>query len=134
MIVCYRTAMRYLGIDYGSKRVGIAVSDESAKFALPLVVLPNNAGLVDGVEKLARENGVTHIVIGESRKYDMTANPIQEDIAEFKEHLDGRGYATHLELEFMTSQQAEREQGKHAKIDASAAALILQSFLDKQPR
>jgi putative Holliday junction resolvase len=134
MIVCYRTAMRYLGVDYGSKRVGLAVSDESAKFALPLAVLPNNAGLVDAVEKAARENGVTQIIIGESRKYDMTANPIQEDIAAFKQLLDGRGFSTRLELEFMTSQQAEREQGKHAKIDASAAALILQSFLDKESR
>lgn len=134
MIVCYRTAMRYLGIDYGSKRVGVAVSDESAKFALPLTVLPNGAGLIEAVDRLAKENSAQQIVIGESRKYDMTANPIQKDIAEFKQRLDGRGYATHLEPEFMTSQQAEREQGKHAKIDASAAALILQSFLDKLPR
>lgn len=133
MIVWYRRAMRYLGIDYGSKRVGVAVSDESAKFALPVSVLPNDADLADAIGKIAAENKATHIVIGESRKYDMTANPIQKEIAEFKTRLDSLGYVTHLELEFMTSQQAEREQGKHAKIDASAAALILQSFLDKQP-
>jgi len=132
MIVCYLRTMRYLGIDYGSKRVGVAISDESAKFALPLKVIPNNIDLVDVIEKLAKERETTHIVIGESRKYDMTANPIQEDIAEFKAQLEGRGFTTKLELEFMTSQQAEREQGKHAKIDASAAALILQSYLDKQ--
>ncbi|HEX7724455.1 MAG TPA: Holliday junction resolvase RuvX [Candidatus Paceibacterota bacterium] len=124
--------MRYLGIDYGSKRVGVAISDESARFAFPERVISNDKNLIDAIETLAREHNITHIIIGESRKYDMTANPIQEDIIDFKEHLEGRGFAVILELEFMTSQQAEREQGKHAKIDASAAALILQSYLDKQ--
>jgi putative Holliday junction resolvase len=125
-------AMRYLGIDYGSKRVGVAVSDEGAKFALPLSVISQNPFLLEEIEKLARDNQASEIVIGESRQYDMTANPILADILAFKERLEGRRFTVHLELEFMTSQQAEREQGKHAKIDASAAALILQSFLDRK--
>ncbi|MCX6716196.1 MAG: RuvX/YqgF family protein [Candidatus Taylorbacteria bacterium] len=124
--------MRYLGIDYGSKRVGVAVSDESAKFALPLAVIANTENLLLEVERLAKENDTRKIVIGESRKYDMSANKILPEIMDFKDRLDKRGYKTYLELEFMTSEQAERLQGKHDKIDASAAALILQSFLDKQ--
>jgi len=124
--------MRYLGIDYGSKRVGIAMSDESGKFALPFSVLANTSNLLDEIQKIIIFNDIKEVVIGESRKYDMTANKILPEILEFKDKLAKQGYKIHLELEFMTSQQAERLQGKHDKIDASAAALILQSYLDKQ--
>lgn len=124
--------MKIIGIDYGSKRVGVAVSDESRKFALPLSVIVNTPDLIDEVEKAAKQNEAQEIVIGESRQYDMSANKILPEIMEFKDKLDKKGYKTRLEPEFMTSQQAERLQGRHDKIDASAAALILQSFLDKQ--
>lgn len=125
--------MRILGIDYGSKRVGVAISDESGKFALPHMVLKNAETLVGDVEKIARDNNVKEIVIGESRQYDMSANKILPEIMSFKDALNARGFETRLELEFMTSQQAERLQGKHEKIDASAAALILQAYLDRSP-
>lgn len=124
--------MRYLGIDYGHKRVGVAVSDESRKFALPLSVIANTPDLIAEIEKIALDNDAKDIVIGESRQYDMTANKILPEILEFKDTLDKKGYRTYLELEFMTSQQAERLQGRHDKIDASAAALILQAYLDRQ--
>ena len=123
--------MRYIGIDYGTKRVGIAVSDEAARFALPHSVIPNDTHLLDEVRSIADQNKSDTIVIGESRSYDMKPNRVQADIAGFKMALDAAGLKTFFEPEFMTSQQAEREQGKHEKIDASAAALILQSFLDK---
>ena len=49
-----------------------------------------------------------------------------------KRDLEEKGFVVHMEPEFMTSAAAERFQGKNDMIDASAAALILQSFLDKQ--
>jgi len=121
-----------IGIDYGSKRVGVAVSDESGKFALPFVVIPNSADLLTEIEEIAVENDVKEIVMGDSRNYDMTANKIQPAILEFKSQLEAKEFTVYLEPEFMTSVQAERLQGKNDKSDASAAALILQSFLDKQ--
>ena len=124
--------MRYLGIDYGSKRVGVAVSDESFTFALPVSVIRNTPDLMVEVRKLASEYATKEIVIGESRKFDMTANKILPEIMKFKESLDTDGFTTYLELEFMTSQESEREQGKTAVSDASAAALILQRFLDRK--
>lgn len=124
--------MRLLGIDYGTKRVGVAISDESQKLAFPHSVIPNTPSLIDDIDKIAKDNQSAGIVIGESRDYKMQANTILPGILDLKERLEGRGHETYLELEFMTSAQAEREQGKHAKIDASAAALILQSFLDKK--
>ena len=123
--------MRYLGIDYGSKRVGIALSDDGAQFALPVITLLNSKKLLQEVIDLAKENQVTELVMGESKNYKGEANTILEKSLEFKKELEEKGFKVHLEPEFMTSEQARRFQGKTDLTDASAAALILQSFLDK---
>lgn len=126
--------MRILGIDYGSKRVGIAVSDPERKFALPNCVIKNTDTLLAEVLKLAKDFEIKEIVIGESRNYAGEANKILPDILNFKEKLESAGYVVYLELEFMTSVQAERLQGKNEMSDASAAAIILQSYLDRVPK
>jgi putative Holliday junction resolvase len=125
--------MRFLGIDYGTKRVGVALSDEAAQFAMPLSVISNSknlAHLVKEVAEIAKKNGVTDIVLGESKNYKGEANAILEKSLEFKKSLEETGFVVHLEPEFMTSAHAEKFQGKNDLLDASAAALILQSFLD----
>jgi putative Holliday junction resolvase len=124
--------MRILGIDYGSKRVGVAVSDESRKFALPLSVVANTPDLVAEINKLAIDNEAKEIVLGESRNYKGEPNDIFLPSLDFKNSLEKMGYTVHFEPEFMTSVQAARLQGNNEKLDASAAALILQAFLDRQ--
>jgi putative Holliday junction resolvase len=124
--------MKLLGIDYGSKRVGIAFSDENGEFAIPSVVLNNSKNLLKEVLDLAKEKEIKEIVIGESKNYKGEANTILKESLKFKTELEKEGYTVHLEPEFMTSANAERFQGKNDLIDASAAALILQSFLDKR--
>lgn len=124
--------MRFLGIDYGSKRVGIALSDEKGEFAIPFIVLKSSKKLVDEVIDIAKENKVETIVIGESKNYKGEPNSIMSESLNLKKDLEGKGFTVNLEPEFMTSVNAERFQGKHAMLDASAAALILQSFLDKK--
>jgi putative holliday junction resolvase len=124
--------MRYIGIDYGKKRVGVAVSDESGRFALPREVLPNDEKLIGAVSFLAKEIDVEVIVIGESKDYKGKDNLIMGQIAPFKKALEALGIDVRLEPEFMTSIAAERFQGKNDLHDASAAALILQSFLDRK--
>lgn len=125
--------MKYLGIDYGSKRVGVALSDDGGSLAFPKTVLAAGNGLLEEIQKLCREEGVGGIVIGESRDYKGAPNPIMKEVAAFKAELEtATGLQVVYEPEFMTSAAAEHIQGKTAKHDASAAALILQSFLDKQ--
>lgn len=124
-------AKRIIGIDYGKKRVGVAVSDESGKFALPLSVVANDSDLPVIIEKLAQDNDADEIVVGESRDYKGEPNPIFDEVEKFKANMEKRGFVVYLELEFMTSVQAERIQGKHEMLDASAAAIILQSYLDR---
>jgi len=124
--------MRILGIDYGSKRVGIACSDEAGQFAMPLITLNNSQKLIKEVADLAHKNQAQEIVMGESKNYKGEANTILPESLNFKMDLEKEGFVVHLEPEFMTSANAERFQGKNDMLDASAAALILQSFLDKQ--
>ena len=124
--------MRILGINYGSKRIGLALSDEGRQFAMPLIVLNSTKNLLDEVLKIAKEKETTEIVMGESKNYKGEANVIMSESLEFKKQLETNGLTVYLEPEFMTSANAERFQGKHDMLDASAAALILQSFLDKE--
>src|SRR6185503_13960859 len=98
-------------IDYGTKRVGVAVSDESRKFALPESVISNTAELLVEVKKVAADNEAKEIVMGESRNYNNEPNSVLLESLEFKKKLEAEGFTVHLEPEFMTSVQAERFQG-----------------------
>lgn len=125
--------MRYLGIDYGTKRVGVAISDEAGEFALPHIVLPNDKKLLAAMAGICRDKNIGAIVLGESKNFAGEDNPVMEKIYLFKKELEqATGLPIELEPEFFTSAEAARFQGKNDKLDASAAALILKSFLDKK--
>ena len=125
--------MKYLGIDYGEKRVGIANSDTEGKIAFPKVVLENNPELVKMISLICEELGVRSIVIGESKDYKGEDNKINPKIIAFKRDLAGVvKLPIFLEPEFMSSMQVEKTFGKTEMLDASAAAIILQTFMDKE--
>lgn len=125
--------MRLLGIDFGSKRVGTAVSDEAGEFAMPLTVFQNNNDLLSALKKIIAEKHIGAIVLGESKNFKGEDNVIMKAIMKFKAALEkGTGLPAFLEPEFLTSVQAARWQGKVEKLDASAAAIILQSYLDRR--
>ena len=125
--------MRYLGIDFGKKRVGIALSDESGTLAFPHAVLPNNAALLPEVVRLVKEQKVKAVIIGESKDLNGKANALMKDIEVFKALLVRETKKpVYYEPEFWSSFQAARFQGKTDKLDASAAAIILQSYLDRK--
>lgn len=131
--VCYADNMRILAIDYGSKRVGVALSDENQEYAFPKTVLTNDKKLMDSLEKIIIENDVSLIVVGDSRDYNGVPNKIMDKVVPFVEDIRLRlGLPVEMEFEFMTSQEAERLQGKNELLDASAAALILKSFIEKR--
>ncbi len=128
----YTNTMKIMGIDYGTKRVGVAFSDEGMQFAIPSEVIKNSKNLLNEIKEIADKNYIKEIVMGESKNYKGEANDIYEESLKFKADLEKLGFKVHLEPEFMTSINAERFQGKNDMLDASAAALILQSFLDKK--
>ena len=122
---------RLLGIDYGSKRIGVALSDESGSMATPHSVVATSAMAMNQILRICSTNNVKKIIIGESKNYSGTHNPIMTDIQRF---VEGLRRQTDAEIvyhpEFLTSAQAERLQGKNDMLDASAATLILQSYID----
>jgi methionine--tRNA ligase beta chain len=125
--------MKYLGIDYGEKRVGIAISDTEGKMAFPKIVLENNEELIQKISDLCKESEVDTIVIGESKDYKGEDNKISPKIISFKKELSlAIKLPTFLEPEFMSSMQVEKTFGKTDMLDASAAAIILQTFMDKE--
>ena len=135
--------MKYLGIDYGSKRVGIALSDEGGSLARPVAVLKNGPGFFQELQDVIVREGVQCIVIGASH-----GNKIQADINELTAQIS---ISMMLPVEHMneafTSVEAHGSKGKERNaaratrapqkpddLDARAAAVILQRFLDKQSR
>jgi len=125
--------MKYLGIDYGSKRIGLATSDDGGEFAFPLVVLENKNNVLDKVKEIITNEKIDIIILGESLDYKGKPNTIMKDIEKFKIALKNKvGLPVHLEPEFLTTAEAERLQEDSVNLDASAAALILKSYLSKK--
>jgi putative Holliday junction resolvase len=124
--------MKYLGIDFGTKKVGIAISDEEGTLAFPREVVRNDPRLLSQVFALVKSEGVGEVVVGESTDFKGVANPVMQYADAFVADLRSEGIVVSLEPEFLTSAQARTTQGKNDMIDASAAALILQSFLDRK--
>ena len=142
--------MKYLGIDFGSKRVGLAISDENGQMAFPYSVVSNDKNLFTEIEKIIKNEKVDEVVIGESKDFKGESNKIMTTIEKFKKEFETKTkLKVWLEPEFMTSVQAdrsivsrrldtkshqrsvERQKTKKEMLDASAATIILQSFLDK---
>jgi len=122
-----------LGIDYGSKRVGIALGESEHKMAFPKEVLPRTDDLVQKILELCLKEKVEGIVIGESRDFKGEENKIMKAVHALKENLENEtGLPVFYQLEFLTSAEARRLQGKNDMLDASAAALILKSYFDKE--
>ena len=128
--------MKYLGIDYGKKNVGLAVSDQSESFTLPLKVISDFIFIKDlalEVIEICKQENIDEIVVGESKDFSQKDNEIMKEIKLFVNELKKRlNMPVHLHPEFLTSQEAKRLQGKNNMHDASAAALILKSYLDRR--
>ncbi len=137
-----------MGIDYGSKRVGIAVSDEQGVIAFPKQVLENDRALFSNILSIIATESITGIVVGKSLTTSGARNGIMDDIDAFVEELQKlSGVTVSLEDERFTShflksldftksieKPISRQRTKKTSttsIDAQAAASILQRFLER---
>ncbi|WP_154222212.1 Holliday junction resolvase RuvX [Marinicella rhabdoformis] len=133
----------YLGIDFGSKRIGLALGNSFTGAARALSVLPNNGDLYNALAKTIKEWQVTQIILGLPLDMDGEEQEITRQVKNFARKIK---HHTQLPLNFvderLTSFEAERQfkslrQNSQAKaknkdqIDAMAAQIILQSFLDQ---
>ena len=124
--------MKYLGIDYGSKWVGVAVSDEEGKIAFPRAEVANDAKLLPFLTKMIEQDKIEKIVIGDTRAVSGAENPVTREAEAFIVALT-KASAIPVEKiwEVWSSVEASRYSeniGDHN--NASAAAIILQRYLD----
>lgn len=129
--------MRYIGIDYGTKKIGIALSDEAGTMGFPHSIISNDARLMSALRALLAKENVGAVVIGESRSLHGHENLVALSAREFGEKLKQEsGLPVFFESEVFTTQEARRDfegvwQKKSGAVDASAAALILTSYVSR---
>lgn len=124
--------MRMLGIDYGTKRVGLALSDNEGLMAFPHKVILNDKDFLPALYAIISKESVEMIVIGESLRSDGSHNAIHAAVTELITDLTlETGLPVHLEPEQYTTQEALRFQGRTTETDASAAAIILNSYITR---
>jgi len=141
--------MKFLGIDYGTKRIGIAISDENNTLAFPKEIVLNDLNTIKRLGEIIEQEKITEIVIGESVDFSGKLNALSARIEVFILELQEKlKLPVHKQKEFLTSVEARRskdgkaelspsqahskvKQIKSGRVDASAAALILQRYLDK---
>lgn len=125
--------MRFLGIDYGAKRVGLAISDEYGKMAFPYAVLKSDENLVREIKKICEKEKIKKIILGLPFDLKNRSTHNTKPVLEFEKKLENTAkIPIILEKEFYTTKEAERTQGKIKNIDASAAALILKHYFDER--
>jgi putative Holliday junction resolvase len=132
ILFCYTFEMKYLAIDYGTKRIGIATSDDSGRMAFPLRVIPNTKDLIEVIAAICLAERIQSIVVGDSINFQNQPNPIMESVRPFAKELEAKtALPLHFMNEVLSSQEATHLQGDNTQNDASAAAIILQSYLNK---
>lgn len=127
--------MRCLGIDYGEKRIGFALSDEEGRLAFPFAVIKNEGirRIMRAIQEMIRAEGITIIIVGVPRALSGADTAETKIILRFIQALKEKiRLPVEEENEILTTRIAREYSTKN--IDASAAALILQSYLDKKCR
>ena len=148
----YMSKGKFLGIDYGTKRIGVAISDENGTLAFPKEIVLNDAKTFQNIALIIKKENVSEIIIGESVDFSGKLNALSGRIEVFILELQEKfNLPVHKQKEFLTSVEARRsknskkksnrsqshskvKQIKSGRVDASAAALILQRYLDRRSR
>ncbi|HEY0457044.1 MAG TPA: Holliday junction resolvase RuvX [Verrucomicrobiae bacterium] len=133
--------MRILALDHGTKRIGVAVSDEMKMIATPLEYIPADpfAAFIERLKQIIREKEIELIIVGMPRNMDGSYGPaalkVQEFIAVVRQAivvpiqaLDERLTSVQANR-FLISANVRRDKRKE-KVDKTAAAILLQSYLD----
>jgi putative Holliday junction resolvase len=139
---------RALGVDVGRRRIGLAISDPSGTLARPLTTITVKSDGPDGVAQVAREvarlsaedEGLCVVVIGIPSSLDGTPTRATREVARFMDLLrECVSVPIVGEDERLTSREAEQRLALHerdwrkrkSRLDAAAAAIMLQDFLDR---
>lgn len=150
IFVCENYSVRIVGLDVGERRIGVAISDATATLARPVTVLHIAALDRDALHMTAaeisrfaaEEDGIDAIVIGVPRRLDGSATDLTRRVTDFGNDLQrAAGVPIVFQDERLTSREAESRlavtdkdwRSRKARLDAAAAAIILQDYLDVRP-
>jgi putative Holliday junction resolvase len=135
--------MRILGIDHGTKRIGLAISDELGMIAQPLEFVPAEpfSGFLERLKEIIRQKEVELLLVGMPRNMDGSYGPAALKAQEFVAVLQN-SVTVPIKTwdERLTSAQANRflieanvrRNKRKEKVDKTAAAILLQSYLDSR--
>ena len=133
-----------LGVDFGEKRVGLAVSDPTGKVATPLETVQRRAGKrppLAELERIGKSLGVEHVVVGLPldlrgeetdwcREVREVGRKLAERLGVSVSFVDERLSSVRAQRAVRGSGLRKREREKKERVDAAAAQLILQAWLD----
>lgn len=136
--------MKYIAVDYGKKKIGLAISDSTGVVAMPFGVFENNKDFKEEFKNIVKNQNINEVVLGKSLNFKGENNSIQKDIDVFKIFIESLGLKVHFVNEVFTSMESKwgiekkirREEKKNKKkvmdkrIDDKAAAMILKTFLN----
>lgn len=141
--------MRYLGIDYGKKKVGLATADSELKMAIPqpAIYYSKESELISKIKKIIEEESIGLVVVGLPLSLNFQETTISQEVREFIQKLKNiLSISIVFENELLSSKQAaanhdyffNQNKGRSPKkaekidLDSQAAAIILDSYLVKQ--
>lgn len=138
---------KYLGIDYGSKRVGIAVSDENKKYSFSREFINNDKKFYENLLKIIKEESVEKIIIGYPLNFNSEKTIQTMAVEKFRCNLESKLKQNKVEAEIvyfderLTSKIAQnsilnsglskRKRQEKGRVDSISAQIILQDFIDK---
>lgn len=135
------SAGRVLALDYGAKRIGVAVSDPTRLIARGVATLPNDAGFFDALSAIVTKEEVTHIVVGMPYSLDggkgTKALEVERFIEKLKRHTslpvatwDESFSSVRAQRTFIETGMKKKKRQQKARVDTMAARLMLQEYLD----
>lgn len=133
--------MRYLAIDYGMKRTGLAICDAAETIASPVTVITGQGGLIAKIMKVIEDENIEAVVVGLPLNMDGTDSGQTKKARLFAEQLGAKKeISIYFQDERLTSFEAEQKlaglgitrKKKKKHLDAIAAAVILQTYIDKK--
>ena len=129
--------MRYLGVDYGTRRMGIAVSDDGGRIAFPQGVVSAHTDLarLREILRIIKRERIGTVILGIPLDTAGRERDTARRVRAFRVALEKQiSIPIVFENEILTTRLAESDSHSRTKIDAAAAAIILQSYLDTRAR
>ena len=132
---------RYLALDWGSVRIGLAITDPLKIIAQPYATLSNDQNLLENIKKIVVEQNISKLIIGHPIKLDGSIGPAANKVNEFKEQLslELQNVEIIMQDERLSTVEAEKRmlakdakrKTRRANIDKTAAAIMLEHYLNK---